>query len=882
MFDLYRFVGAVCLLGVCSGLEGFGGARAASAAVTDSGVRAPASAAGESAAAVLVRVNELIKKGQGESALKKLDGDWGGAFKGALGDSAKRLARGRIFEALNKKELAATEYEKALEKSSALEIHLQFLLGKIRLELNQFPQAGNAFSGVLRAPKADLPRAMQIRAILAQAEAIAAQATQSPAEKPSENTPEKPTAKSSVRLWQEVVQLLQPHVRKARGLDIYPSYVYLLLRAKRNRGTSDCRLARELFAKYPAADEVKDWGPLMPENKLENKKLACSATAKDIQERLRRLQLAGRADRALQEISQMRARAVFETWTLDSFEINAMLAQGRNEEAMKLLLRHAESSRGRPQFWNVFGRITVRLGDFTAASSAYYKAYELAPRGRTASDALFNSAFASYQMQDYDGAEKTFNMLATRYGRAKVARDARWHLAWMSYLRGDYETALQRWQSLLRERLGRRSSRSDSTAPDRIKYWSAMALLRLGKEKEAVETLRDLMGDPSIDYYSVLAWYRLQSIPGIKLKDNELRLGFKQSVSEQVLQESAAQIADDVKAEETADGSADAASEADNDSASETTSVEEAGSDEAGGETDETVSSDASSEATETTVENGKLKALEPAGDGMRDPALQKRLDRVRLLYAIGMNEETRWELQNLESLVRNSQDRRTMMSELHRMGRWDRSSTLGELTFGGARLRGGLDGARDLWEYAYPKAWPDYVITSAKAFSVPEDMVWSIMRAESQYRAEARSPVGAMGLMQIMPFTGERIAKDLLGRGAFQPADLQEPEINVKFGARYLQRLSEKFNGSLPLVAAGYNAGPHRVQNWLKGFGALRMDEFIEHIPFVETRNYVKKVSRNFQIYRLLYRDDKGSLNWLVKPVGVSPDNGPNALEVW
>jgi soluble lytic murein transglycosylase len=246
------------------------------------------------------------------------------------------------------------------------------------------------------------------------------------------------------------------------------------------------------------------------------------------------------------------------------------------------------------------------------------------------------------------------------------------------------------------------------------------------------------------------------------------------------------------------------------------------------------------------------------------------------------MNEETRWELQNLDSQVRHPQDRRVMMTELHRMGRWDRSSTLGELAFSGPRLRGGLDGARDLWEFAYPKAWVDYVVPSAKSAGVDEELVWSIMRAESQYRAEARSPVGATGLMQIMPFTGEKVSSQLLGKDHFQPTDLQDPEINVRFGARYLQRLIEKFGGSLPLVAAGYNAGPHRVQNWLRGFGALRMDEFIEHIPFVETRNYVKKVSRNYQIYRLLYRDDRGSLSWLVKPVGVTPDSGPNALEVW
>ncbi len=222
------------------------------------------------------------------------------------------------------------------------------------------------------------------------------------------------------------------------------------------------------------------------------------------------------------------------------------------------------------------------------------------------------------------------------------------------------------------------------------------------------------------------------------------------------------------------------------------------------------------------------------------------------------------------------------MMGELHRMGRFDRSSTLGELAFSAPRLRGGVEGARDLWEYTYPRAWPDSVGSSARSAKVDEDLVWSIMRAESHYRPEAKSPVGASGLMQIMPFTGERVASQLMGLSGFKAADLLDPEINVKYGARYLQRLQEKFGGSLPLVAASYNAGPHRVQAWLRGFGALRMDEFIEHIPFVETRNYVKKVTRNFQIYRLLYRDDRGSLGWLVRPVGVSPDSGPHALEVW
>jgi soluble lytic murein transglycosylase len=821
------------------------------------GQRTPSSAQGESAAVVLGRVRDLVRKGQLESALKRLEGDWGQQLKQAQAEPAARLAKARILESLNRHSDAITEYSKALEKRSVFDTQLRFAAGRLYAKLDKPELARESFNGVLNADRKDVPSAIRVRTILELGKVMAKQAETKP------------------KIWRDVVKLLQPALKASRGHDVHADYLYLLLRAKRAQGTSDCRLARELYSKYPAASEIAEWGPLMPLNKVGDKKLSCSATVKDIQTRLRRLQLLGQIDRALKEIRELRSKAVFDVWTLDSFEIGAMLAQGQNDEAMKLLMQHSEMHRGRPQFWNLFGRITSRTGDFTASSGAYFKAYELAPRGRAASDALFNSAFASYQMQDYDGAEKTFSMLSTKYGSAKIARDARWHLAWMSYLRGDYETALNRWQSLLKERTRRRATRGDSTSPDRIQYWSAMAMLRLGKESEAVTVLRGLLKDPSIDYYAVLAWYRLKSVPSVKLTEAEARIGFRQNVSEQIIKETI--VAETMAPPEQAENMASPADGDDAGSNGDVGDDDDSSGSAAENAIDSTVDGAPSDPATEAVlVEPG------PELGAVRDPALQRRLDRVRLLYAIGMNEETRWELQNLDSQVRHPQDRRVMMTELHRMGRWDRSSTLGELAFSGPRLRGGLDGARDLWEFAYPKAWVDYVVPSAKSAGVDEELVWSIMRAESQYRAEARSPVGATGLMQIMPFTGEKVSSQLLGKDHFQPTDLQDPEINVRFGARYLQRLIEKFGGSLPLVAAGYNAGPHRVQNWLRGFGALRMDEFIEHIPFVETRNYVKKVSRNYQIYRLLYRDDRGSLSWLVKPVGVTPDSGPNALEVW
>ena len=171
------------------------------------------------------------------------------------------------------------------------------------------------------------------------------------------------------------------------------------------------------------------------------------------------------------------------------------------------------------------------------------------------------------------------------------------------------------------------------------------------------------------------------------------------------------------------------------------------------------------------------------------------------------------------------------------------------------------MEQGRTLWEYSFPKAYPVIVDRYSKEFEVSRELVWSIMKAESQYKKEAISPVGALGLMQVMPYTGNRIA-EILGDKGFMPSQLLNPESAIKIGTKYLQRLNKKFNQALPLVAASYNAGPHRVKNWLQQFGNLETDEFIEHIPFLETRNYVKKVIANSYIYSELYNGRREKKN--------------------
>ena len=154
-------------------------------------------------------------------------------------------------------------------------------------------------------------------------------------------------------------------------------------------------------------------------------------------------------------------------------------------------------------------------------------------------------------------------------------------------------------------------------------------------------------------------------------------------------------------------------------------------------------------------------------------------------------------------------------------------------------------------------------------------------MRAETIFRADAISPVGARGLMQVMPRTGRKLAS-LMGTEFSEVEDLLKPEVSVKYGSFYLQRLMKKFKGNISLSAAAYNGGPHRVHSWMNSFGGLDMDEFIEHIPYLETRNYVKKVTKYYAIYHLLYKKKTDAASFLAQPIGFKLEGPAPTMETW
>lgn len=152
-----------------------------------------------------------------------------------------------------------------------------------------------------------------------------------------------------------------------------------------------------------------------------------------------------------------------------------------------------------------------------------------------------------------------------------------------------------------------------------------------------------------------------------------------------------------------------------------------------------------------------------------------------------------------------------------------------------------------------YPVPYRQAVADAAESFGVSPWLVLSIMRAESSFQPQVVSNVGARGLMQIMPSTGERIA-ELLDYPDFEPSHLDRPEVSIAFGAWYLARLMDYYQGELTLAIAAYNAGPEAVDRWLKRNGEMILDEFLEDIPFDQTRKYVATVLTNMEIYTRLH----------------------------
>ncbi|RMH31151.1 MAG: hypothetical protein D6690_17320 [Nitrospirae bacterium] len=164
---------------------------------------------------------------------------------------------------------------------------------------------------------------------------------------------------------------------------------------------------------------------------------------------------------------------------------------------------------------------------------------------------------------------------------------------------------------------------------------------------------------------------------------------------------------------------------------------------------------------------------------------------------------------------------------------------------------QGRLHFSSPVWVAAYPRGYLPVVQASIRNLVDPY-LISGIIREESLYDRQAVSRVGAMGLMQLMPSTAQKVAQGL-GIPRLVDDSLFSPQLNIYLGATYLAQLLERFGGNVVYAVAAYNAGPHVVQKWMKRHGEQSADEFIESIAYRETRGYVKRVLGSYRIYHAL-----------------------------
>jgi soluble lytic murein transglycosylase len=159
----------------------------------------------------------------------------------------------------------------------------------------------------------------------------------------------------------------------------------------------------------------------------------------------------------------------------------------------------------------------------------------------------------------------------------------------------------------------------------------------------------------------------------------------------------------------------------------------------------------------------------------------------------------------------------------------------------------------RKYWEALFPKAYWSDLKRSSAANGLDPYLVASLIRQESEFNPNAVSRANAVGLMQLLPKTGKQVAKEVkLQR--YNASQLYTPAVNLQLGTRYFRGMVDKFGGSFEYALAAYNAGSDRVEDWLSQGKYRDPPEFVESIPFTETREYVQAILRNASLYKQLY----------------------------
>jgi len=459
-----------------------------------------------------------------------------------------------------------------------------------------------------------------------------------------------------------------------------------------------------------------------------------------------------------------------------------------------------------------------RLGDWMGASDHFMTLWKRHQDDGNGANYLFYFAWQRGMAGEFRLARSALDQYL-EYDKLKTSkiRTALWFKAWFAYRAGLYETALAELQALTTEY----PRRNPYEAP--AAYWKARILEKLGRVSDAMRAYQKVSQSSSLaSYYPLLAWQRLTQLAPtldetpqpprwLPPKDAPLPPHSADLYPEMYLQAHRQWL----------------------------------------------------TSKHPPTYWGKKARSLS------NTCAVYEPLQRGMLLASLGISSEARFENQVFFRTLRNHTHRgRVRLPNGCKAPRTVLGSN-GWLYDYLIATRSYSDAYRLAQQYyfrykkpnsyntrvqrLYPPYFAKEISEAALAFNAPPQMVASVMLTESRFSTLAVSVAGARGLLQLIPPTALRINR-MVEYPDFHPSMLNVPRHNIPFGVWYLGALLRRFNGNMSLSAAAYNGGPHNVAMWLKKNGGLPLDEFVESIPFRETRRYVKKVTALTMRFSLVY----------------------------
>ena len=452
------------------------------------------------------------------------------------------------------------------------------------------------------------------------------------------------------------------------------------------------------------------------------------------------------------------------------------------------------------------------LGETEKAVAIYQTLADTYPTSPIGRSSLFKGAWLAFNGGEHIEAIRLFGLYIQRYPKDARASDAHWYKGWNAYRLGDLPTA----RSTL-ERL--RQLFPTSSLVQHAHYWEGRINIQMGNSNAGLRSYNEAVRINPYNYYGTMARQRLGDLSGIGTpmalhgKSTEIAsLGWSQR-GDTVLDAPYVPAAEDDSFEPNPD------------------ELPEAGG--------------LRPRSTQRLPWGGSVFNWDtPSGQ------------RALTLLRVGLTAEAAeivGKLQPAEgwSAIDIAYSRSLL---LHHLGEHHAGLRIASQAFGSILTTPLQQKSRPFFQMAYPQAHSHWLDHSTQEFNVSPLLLLAVMRQESAFSTRAKSWASASGLLQIIPSTGRKIAA-ALNMDTYDFQSLQNPEVNIRFGAWYLKELLTKFKNHIILAIGSYNAGPNAVSRWVQLRKNISTDEFVEEIPYRQTRHYIRKVIGNLSVYEELYK---------------------------